>query len=139
MPVPAEYQRATDNFYQFLEDAKESSGLTSTHATYTMVQAVLQAFRRRLDIKDAIRFANILPASTRALFVADWNPDEPKKAFGDPASLLEEVKSLRSDHNFSPDTAVRDVALALKKNLDQKAFERLLSTLPAGAAEFWRT
>ena len=33
-----------------------------------MVQGVLQAFRRRLDIKEAIGFANVLPPVLRALF-----------------------------------------------------------------------
>lgn len=139
MPVPAEYQRATDNFYHLLEDAKEISGLTSTHMTYTMVQGVFQAFRRRLDVKDAIRFANVLPASTRALFVAEWNPDEPRRYFEDRAAILHEIKNLRVGHNFAPDTAIHDVAVALRKNVDRNAFEVVLSTLPDGATEFWRT
>lgn len=139
MPVPAEYQRATDNFYQFLEDAKEVSGLTSTHATYTMVQGVLQAFRRRLSLKDALHFAGVLPAATRALFVADWDLNEPTKPFGDPAAILQEVRNLRADHNFSTDSAVHDVAVALKKNVDLAAFDRVLAALPEGAKEFWKT
>jgi uncharacterized protein (DUF2267 family) len=139
MPVPAEYQRATDNFYQFLEDAKAISDLGSTHMTYTMVQGVLQVFRRRLDLKDAIRFANVLPAVTRALFVADWDPDERKRPFEDRATMTKEVQELRTGHNFAPDTAIRDVATALKKNVDLIAFERILAELPEGAIGFWQT
>jgi uncharacterized protein (DUF2267 family) len=57
MPVPAEYSRAADHFYEFLVDVRDTAELGSTHQAYTMVQGVLQAFRRRLDIKDAILFA----------------------------------------------------------------------------------
>lgn len=54
MPVPAQYQRATDDFYKLLEDTRDISGLGSTHQAYTMVQGVPQSFRRRLDPKAAI-------------------------------------------------------------------------------------
>ena len=56
MPVPAEYQRATDDFCKLLTDARDSAGLTTTNQAYTMVQGVLQVFRRRLELNEAIRF-----------------------------------------------------------------------------------
>jgi uncharacterized protein (DUF2267 family) len=40
-----------------------------------MVQGVLQTFRRRLEISEAIRFAGVLPPVLRAIFVADWDQD----------------------------------------------------------------
>jgi len=51
MPVPAEYQRATDDFYQLLKDARDSADLTTTNQSYTMVQGVFQVFRRRLKLR----------------------------------------------------------------------------------------
>mgnify|MGYP001333918005 CR=1 FL=1 len=51
--------------------------------------------------------------------------------------MTREVQALRQDHNFSPDTAIRDVAAALRKNVDGTAFERALAALPEGASEFW--
>lgn len=54
MPVPPEYRRASIEFEQFLLDAREAAGLTTTNQTYTMVQGVLQTFRRRLTIPEAI-------------------------------------------------------------------------------------
>lgn len=79
--VPAEYSRATEHFVEFLVDTRDRSELGSTHQAYTMVQGVFQAFRRRLDIKDAILFAGILPVGLRALFVADWDTSEPRRPF----------------------------------------------------------
>jgi len=138
MPVPPEYERASAHFYDFLTDARETSGLTTTHQTYTMVQGVLQTFRRRLDLKDAIRFANVLPVGLRALFVADWNPDQPIEPFTDRVALTREVKSLRAAHNFAPDTAIRDVAIALRRHVDVAAMDRLLATFPEGTVAFWQ-
>ena len=83
MPVPAEYQRATDDFYNLLTDARDSASLITTNQAYTMVQGVLQAFRRRLEVNEAIRFLSVLPVGVRALFVADWDVDEPKRPFED--------------------------------------------------------
>jgi uncharacterized protein (DUF2267 family) len=138
MPVPAEYERASDHFYKYLVDARDTAGLWSTHVTYTMTQSVLQTFRRRLSVKDAIAFANVLPICLRALFVTDWDTDEPIKPFEDRATLTEEVCSLRSEHNFSPETAIRDVADALRRYVDEDAFDNLLRRLPEGAMEFWK-
>ena len=138
MPVPAEYQRATDDFYKLLTDARDSAGLTTTNQAYTMVQGVLQVFRRRLEVNEAIRFSSVLPVGVRALFVADWDVNEPKCSFEDRDIMTKEVRALRAEHNFAPDTAIRDVATALRRNLDEAAFDRVLATLPQGATDFWR-
>jgi len=138
MPYPAEYQRATDQFANFLADARDAANLGSRHQAYTMAQGVFQAFRRRLKIRDAILFAGVLPVGLRALFVADWNPDEPRKSFESMDTMVEEVQALRSEHNFSPDTAIRDVAIALRKNVDEIEFAQVLDNLPKGARDFWK-
>jgi len=95
-------------------------------------------FRRRLSTKDAIAFANVLPICLRALFVTDWDINEEKKPFENRDVMTEEVKSLRKDHNFSTDTAIQDVARALRKHVDEEAFDKLLKQLPKGAIEFWK-
>lgn len=137
MPVPSEYSRAADHFYEFLLDARDTSGLGSTHQAYTIVQGVLQTFRRRLDIKDAILFAGVLPVGLRALFVADWDTNESRRPFEDRTIMTKEVQALRADHNFAPEIAVRDVADALRRHVDEAAFNQVLTRLPKGAAEFW--
>ncbi|UAJ74613.1 DUF2267 domain-containing protein (plasmid) [Synechocystis sp. PCC 7339] len=137
MPVPAEYQCASDNFYEYLVDTRNIAGLWSTHVAYTMTQGVFQVFRRRLSTENVIAFANVLPVCLRALFVTDWNINESKKPFGDYEEMIEEVKLLREEHNFSPDTAIRDVSIALRKHINEKAFQKVLSTFPKEAADFW--
>lgn len=139
MPVPSEYQRATDDFYKLLADARDEAGLTTTNQAYTMVQGVFQAFRRRLKLEEAVHFLNVLPVGARALFVADWDVKESRRPFEDRAVMTKEVQALRSEHNFAPETAIRDVATALKLNVDAAAFERVLSALPEGSREFWRS
>lgn len=138
MPVPPEYERASAQFYEYLVDARDTAGLWSTHVAYTMTQGVLRTFRRRLSVKDALDFANVLPVCLRALFVTDWDVDEPVKGFGERGTMTEEVKSLRAEHNFSPDTAIRDVARALRRHVDEEKFDQVLSKLPPGAIEFWK-
>ena len=137
MPMPSQYQRATDHFYAFLTDARIEAELGSTHQTYTMVQGVLFAFRARLELKEAIRFAGVLPPVLRAIFVADWDTDEPVSPFSDREAMTVEVRALRADHNFSPDSAIRDVASALRRHVDQAEFDKVLETFPAGAVGFW--
>lgn len=138
MTIPLELQRAQAEFEEFLADARDISGLATRNQTYTMVQGVLQAFRRRLELRDAIRFASALPPLLRAAFVADWDPEEARRPFGDRAAMTREVQDLRRDHNLAPDTAIGDVAAALRRHVDGAAFDAVLATLPHGAADFWR-
>jgi uncharacterized protein (DUF2267 family) len=137
MPVPVEYERASAIFYDYLVDARDTAGLWSTHVTYTMTQGVFQVFRRRLSTQDAIAFANILPICLRALFVTDWDIGKEKKPFESREVMTREVKSLREKHNFSTETATRDVAEALLRHVDEEAFDILLKQLPERAVEFW--
>ncbi|MBB3591201.1 uncharacterized protein (DUF2267 family) [Rhizobium sp. BK529] len=138
MTIPGEYRRASEDFERYLDDVRRHTLIESRNVVYTMTQGVFQTFRRRLDTADALRFADILPPVLRAIFVADWNPDETKHSFEDREIMTREAQSLRGDHNFSPDTAIRDVATVLRKHIDAAALERLLKTLPEGAEEFWR-
>ena len=136
--VPPEYQQAKIDFYNFLTDARDQALFQDTHPVYTMAQGVLQAFRRRLELKDAIRFSNVLPVGLRALFVADWDPDEPRRPFEDRETMTREVQNLRPLHNYAPDDSIEIVARALRRNVDQEALDRVLATLPEGAVEFWK-
>jgi len=124
MPVPAEYERASANFYDYLIDARDTAELWSTHVTYTSSQ-------------ETIDFANVLPVCLRAMFVTDWKINEEKMPFESREAMTKEVRLLREHHNFSTDTAIRDVAEALRRHVDEDAFDKLLAQLPEGAVEFW--
>lgn len=119
-------------------DVRDAAGFTTSNPAYTMTQGVLQTFRRRIDLADGIRFAGVLPVALRALFVADWDPDEPRREFEDVQAMTREVKSLRADHNYSTDDAIPIVARVLRKYVDTSDLDRVLSRMPPGASEFWR-
>lgn len=138
MPVPLEYERASEKFYEYLVDARDTAGLWSTHVTYTMTQGVFQVFRRRISTEEAIAFASTLPICLRALFVTDWDIKEKVRAFETREAMTKEVCLLRKNHNFSTETAIRDVAEALRRHVDEEDFDRLLATLPEGAIDFWK-
>jgi len=138
MTMPGEYRRASEDFDSYLDDARADALIDSRNVVYTMTQGVFQTFRCRLDVADALRFADVLPPVLRAIFVSDWNPHDAKRSFEDRVAMTREAQSLRGDHNFAPDTAIRDVAMAVRKHVDVAAFDRVLKTLPDGAEEFWR-
>src|SRR5512139_2982467 len=118
MTIPFEYQCASIEFEQFMLDARDISGLNTTNMAWNMVVGVLHTFRRRLPVKDALRFAQVLPPVLRAIFVADWDLDEPPLAFGDRAAMTREVQALR-------------------RHVEAAELERVLATLPAGAHDYW--
>lgn len=90
-------------------------------------------FRRRVSTADALAFANALPPVLRAIFVSDWNVDEPRRSFADLASMASEVRELRRHHNFSTETSIADVAHSLWAVVNRLDFERMLAHLPAAA------
>lgn len=136
MPMPNEYQMASQQFERFLEDARNELDLTTRNQTYTAVQGVMLAFRARLDVGMGLRFANELPAVLRAMFVKDWDMTAPRLPFASREEMAREVAALRQHHNFAPPTAIEDVARALWQHVDRMAFTRMLETLPEPAREF---
>ena len=136
MTVPREYKHSAEDFYAFLKDAQQAAMLQTSHQTYTMVDSVLQVFRRRLTPAQVLEFAGVLPPCLRALFVENWHP-EPVLPFGPRADLTREVQSVRSQHNLSPDDAITAVANALHLNVDRTAFADVLTKMPEGSAAYW--
>lgn len=135
--MPFEYQNASLQFERFMLDARDNAGLSTTNMAWNMVVGVLHTFRKRLTIEEALRFADVLPPVLRALFIEGWRLSEPIPDFGTPEELLVEVRSVRPAHNFSPPNAIAAVAGALRKHVDVASLEKVLSSLPKGAREFW--
>lgn len=141
MPYPQEYQVASNQFQDFLTEVKSNCDFGSIHMAYTVTQGVLQAFRRRLSLEDAIRFSNLLPACLRALFVAQWDPFQKIIAtVSSKEDLKKEIQSLREDHNYTYliDDPVSEVYKALLKSIDHEKFNIFLDNLPVAAKSFWR-
>ena len=137
MTVPMAYRRASQLFDGFLADAAQEAGLVTTNQAYTMVDGVLRVFGRRLDATEAIAFAQALPPLLRALFVEGLGPERAPAASWDRALMSREVQGLRRHHNFAPDSAIGDVAAALRRYVDVAAFDACLARLPPEAADFW--
>jgi len=137
MPLPMEYQHASDDFERFLAEAGARADLVTRNQTWTMVDAVLRVFRRRLTVAQGLAFAEVLPPLLRAMFVVDWDIDAAPVPFADRTTLTAEVQAVRGHHNFAPATAIACVAAALRPRVDAAAFDRVLATLPAEARAFW--
>lgn len=120
-----------------MDDLLEISLLKTRHQAYTMLQAVLQVFRRRLTLAEAIGFAGLLPPVVRAIFVSDWDTQEPVLPFADRDSLMAEVRQLRHNHNLSTPSAIEDVTAALRRHVDETKLQGFLEKLPNGALDFW--
>lgn len=118
--------------------ARDRAGLPTTNMAWNMVAGVLHAFRRRLSVEQALRFADQLPPAVRGLFVEGWRPGDQVATVGTRKELLEEVRSLRHQHNFSPDNAIESVGFALFTVLPSDAFSRALAALPPELRELWR-
>lgn len=137
MPYPYEYAVATQTWLDVLDAVRDETDLTTRNQAFTVMEGVLRAFRRRLDVQDSLRFADLLPVAVRALYVHDWNLTLERLPFQPPLDLADEVRSLRPEHNFAGPTAVPDVARALRRFVHPIRFDAVLATLPAGAVDFW--
>lgn len=138
MPMPQQYQIAQQAFDALIEDARDALGLATRHQTYTVIEAVLVTFRRRLGPDDVLIFADGLPALLRAIFTANWSPDEHRPQFASIAALEDEVAGLRRHHNFAPRGSIAAVAGAVRRHVDAERFDSALARLSPEAREFWR-
>lgn len=138
MPMPWTYRQATREWQAFLTDAKAAMNLTSDNATFTAVEGVLRAFRRRVTPQQAIDFAQVLPSVLRALFVADWQLADPAPP-GTRTDWSADAMALRPHHSLTPPNCVEATALALRKSVLCGDLDRVLTSLPDFAVEFWST
>lgn len=140
MPMPQTYFLASKDFDAFIQDVRDTCMLQSHHQAYHTLRAVLHTFRAHLTTAEALQFANVLPAVTRAIFVEDWTPGDRPLPFPVRDVLVREMKLVRKDHNLAPETAIEDVAAALRRSsIDVRELDLLLERLPAGAKQFWST
>jgi uncharacterized protein (DUF2267 family) len=137
MTVPQEYVHASRDFDRFMDDLMQIAMLETHHRSYAILRAVLHVFRDHLTVDDALRFAEILPAVLRAIFVENWHPVAEPPPFPDRATLIQEVKANRRDHNLASETSISEVAAALRRNVSTVELDRVLAKLPPGAMEYW--
>lgn len=117
--------------------ARDAAGLHTTNMAWNMVVGVLWLFRRRMTINQALRFADAIPPVVRALFLEHWHPGEEGNPSHSAQDMLAEVRSLRHEHNFSPDHAIEAVGSALRQVLPEDAFQRALAALPPQLRACW--
>lgn len=137
MPLPFEYQNASLQFEQFLVKARDNAGLATTNMAWNMVVGVMHTFRRHLSVRQVVQFSQVLPPVLRALYIEGWDVDAEPTPFPSRSALLCEVREVRPAHNFSPEDAISAVAAALRTQVDQEAFEHVLTSLPPQAREYW--
>lgn len=138
MPMPQDYQTASQIFDRILEQVKDELSLATRNQAYTTLQAVLFVFRRRLTPDQVLQFADILPAMIRAIFVADWETAGQSANFRSRDELTREVQSFRRNHNFSPDNAISGVAKVIKTLVDANRFDAVLQSISTDAVAYWR-
>lgn len=80
----------------------------------------------------------MLPSVPRALFVSHWDVTADRLPFADRKTLIAEVKSIRVNHNITPDNAIEATAWVVRRYTNALDFERMLKSLPDEAALFWR-
>lgn len=136
MPMPYAYRHAQAEWRAVLDAALDGMGLSSDNAAYTAVQGVLLAFRQRLTVDQALRFADLLPAVPRAIFVEGWHP-QPPVPFGTRPQWEAEARALRPHHNLTPPGCVAATARALRPLMEDDRLMALLATFPDGAVAFW--
>ncbi|APZ51990.1 DUF2267 domain-containing protein [Salipiger abyssi] len=137
MPMPWTYRHPEKEWRLFLDDIREVMGTPSSNVAYTAAEGVFGAFRSRLDVVQALGFAQVLPAVPRALFVQGWEP-APPVPWADRRTYLAEAKALRADHNFIADTAVEAVSYALNRALRPDVLAKALARIGPEAEAFWR-
>ncbi|MFY0594959.1 MAG: DUF2267 domain-containing protein [Cognatishimia sp.] len=138
MPMPWTYRHSHREWRAFLDDVMSQMSPQTDNTTYTAIQGVLLVFRRRLTPQQALKFATVLPTVPRAIFVEDWNVDDPILPFCDRETLTAEVKSLRPHHNLTPDNAIEATAYALWRSVQHRDLNRVLQYLGPDAESYWK-
>ena len=136
MPMPWTYRHGEKEWRRFLGDIREVMGTPSDNVAFTTAEGAFRAFRARLTVEEVARFAQVLPAMPRALFIEGWHPTAPLP-WADAATYLAEIRALRADHNFANDRALEAVSVALNRAVGPERLARVLTEIGPGAEAFW--
>lgn len=90
-------------------NARDNAGLVTTNMAWNMVVGILYAMRKRLTPEQVFCFADQLPPAVRGLFQEGWLLGGLVADVGTEDQLLADVRSIRTQHNFSPDNALQAV------------------------------
>lgn len=137
MPMPWTYRHASAEWQRFLDIAKEEMDLVSNNSAYTAVEGVLLTFRRRLTVAQALRFADILPAVVRAIFVFRWQPAVPAP-WGGRDAQTKEAMALRPNHNLTPNNCIEATATALRAVVRADEIDPVLAQIGPEAEAYWQ-
>lgn len=85
MPYPYEYAVATQTWLDVLDAVRDETDLTTRNQAFTVMEGVLRAFRRRLEVQDSLRFADELPVAVWAVVRPRLGPDIGTAALSTPA------------------------------------------------------
>ena len=138
MTMPPEIAQASTQFMELLGALKQRASLQTHNQCYAMLRAVLHGFRGYMTVTQAIAFAGGLPPVVRAIFLADWRPDEapppPPPSRQEFAAAV--VKRL-APHHIPPDSIVSDVFAVLAYRADPARTAEAIDMLPAGLKQLW--
>ena len=138
MTIPPEITQASTQFMELLGALKERASLQTHTQCYAILRAVLHEFRGYMTTAQAIAFAGGLPPVVRAIFVADWRPDEAPPPPLAPREFTAAVVKRLSPHHVPPDSIVSDVFALLASRADPARTAVAVDNLPAGLQRLWR-
>ena len=136
MPMPWTFRHGDREWRRFLGDIREVMGTPSDNVAYTTAEGAFRAFRARLTVDQVARFAQVLPAMPRALFLEGWAP-APPRPWADAATYLAEIMALRADHHFATGRAREAVSVALHRAVGPERLARALDGIGPEARAFW--
>ncbi|MBY4894933.1 DUF2267 domain-containing protein [Rhodobacteraceae bacterium N5(2021)] len=136
MPMPWTFRHPQREWTAFLDDVADVLGSPSANVAYTATEGVFRAFRRRLTVDQAVAFAQCLPSVPRALFVQDWQLEDPVP-WAEAATYIAEAKSLRQTHNFASDQVIEAVSFALHRAVGPEYLHKRLQDIGPEAVAFW--
>ncbi|HEX7488995.1 MAG TPA: DUF2267 domain-containing protein, partial [Anaeromyxobacteraceae bacterium] len=136
MPTPQDVAYASQQFQDWLLDLRSRALLGSTHQAYAMLRAVLHEIRDRLQVDDALRFADALPPLVRGIMLERWRPPGAAPATRPP--FLDAVKSRLEPHTPPPDSVVEDVLTVLAQRTQPNLLSTLSEHMPVELQPQWR-
>ncbi len=131
--------RSDKDMADFLRDVRDrlGPGVDTDAAALSIVNGVLQTFRRRLTPPQVIAFGDALPAMLRAMLVYRWRVDAVALPFGSRSELIREVHAACSGQMIPALNVIEATAFALWRHCEAADLRLTLSQIGPEALAFW--
>ena len=132
------FEKTEQKTMNWIRSIATDMGSTDLQRSYTILRAVLQTTRDRLEPDEAVQFGAQLPMLVRGFYYEGWHPNDKPEQYRHKAQFLERIhKKVPVLDQAQLERATTAVFETLQSEMPGGELDQVRHSLPAEVRELW--